>query len=222
MTLMIRFLPQLIVLVVALGTSGMVGPGEAVAAKPSATTRAATFCKSYPTKASSAKVSKDQCKKAYQAGYDTKGSSKNSICPKALKGAKLASCTEAYDKGTITGDADRSATQASTTTTTCNGKGIKVSKSLGTGGCIGGGGQNPIFALVGFGVQLLTGLFGIILVLVLVIAGFQYVISGDDPEIAKEAKDRIKGALTGLVLFVIMFALVQAILPSDIKIFTNP
>jgi len=103
----------------------------------------------------------------------------------------------------------------------CSGKGIEVSKALTSSGCIGSGSQNPIFALVAYAVQFLTGLFGVILVMVLVIAGLQYVISGDDPEIAKDAKERIKGAFTGLVLFVIMFAVMQIILPSDVKIFNT-
>ena len=160
--------------------------------------------------------------KAYLGGYAETGPTIKTFCnPTKIKGKVLASCEKAFDEGTDQGNTDRELAASKNATSTCNGKGIKVSKALGTGGCIGGGNQNPIFALVAYGVQFLTGLFGIILVLVLVIAGFEYVISGEDPEISKDAKERVKAVLTGLILFVIMFTLMQIILPSDVRIFTT-
>ncbi len=214
-----RYLLQLMVLVMTLGVPGVLVTETASAAPASKTEQANDFCRSYPNAPTSTKVSETQCKKAFVGGYTEGGVSKSALCkPSSLRGAKLTSCNKSYDKGAESGRNDRAANPSAGG---CTGKGVKVSKALGTGGCIGGGDQNPIFALVAYGVQFLTGIFGVILVLVLVIAGLQYVISGDDPEIAKEAKERIKGAITGLVLFVIMFGLIQMILPPDVKLFTS-
>jgi hypothetical protein len=222
-----HYVIRLIALVILTGLFGLFVPDTSLAATPSSSTQATTFCKNYPTSATSTKISKTQCRRAFLAGYTEGGATLRSVCPATgtnkLTGAKMTSCTNAYNKGEERGEADRAAAQndANNNTNSCNGKGVKVSKALGAGGCIGGGNQNPIFALVAYGVQFLTGIFGVIVVLVLVIAGLQYVISGDDPEIAKEAKERIKGAITGLVLFIIMFGLIQTILPPDVKIFTS-
>ncbi len=202
------------------------GSSSSTANTTSSVPGANTFCKDYPVTAASSKVSRARCINAYEAGYDESGASRKSVCPSSsFSGAQLTSCTKAYDAGNDRGEKDRKAAAASAKaasgTDKCGEKGIQVSKALSPSGCIGNGNQNPIFALVAYGVQLLTGLFGIILVMVLVIAGFEYVISGDNPEIAKEAKGRITGAITGLVLFIIMFGLIQVILPSDVKIFMS-
>ncbi|HEX7259511.1 MAG TPA: pilin [Candidatus Saccharimonadia bacterium] len=216
-----RHIRMFIVLMIAFGMPVLFTPEPASAALTRAQ-QATDFCKTYPITATASKISRSQCRTVFISGYNAGGPARATLCkPASLKGSKLTSCNAAFNAGTSAGTAARASAAAGTTNRTCPGKAIVVSEALVPGGCIGSANQNPIFALIGFGVQFLTGLFGIILVLVLVIAGFQYVISGDDPEIAKEAKDRIKGAFTGLVLFVIMFALIQIILPSELKIFTS-
>lgn len=109
------------------------------------------------------------------------------------------------------------------TNLSCNGKGVKVSPVLGigTGGCIGGGSSNesPIIVFLDAGIQAATALLGLALVLSVSIAGFQYVVSNGSSDTTKAAKERLRNAVTGLVLFVFMVAILQFILPSDIKVF---
>lgn len=102
----------------------------------------------------------------------------------------------------------------------CSGKGVSVSHALGIkDDCVGADGTNPIFALVSYAIQFLIGIFGLILVLMIVIAGLQYILSGTSPDAAKDAKDRLKNAATGLVLFVLMWGALQVLLPDDVKVF---
>jgi uncharacterized membrane protein len=101
---------------------------------------------------------------------------------------------------------------------------VKVSTALSLDNkdgneCIGSKDQNPIFALLSIGIKFFSIIFGLLLVLILVIAGIQYITAGGSSDATKEAKDRIKAAITGLVLYVLMFAILQIILPPDQRIF---
>lgn len=64
--------------------------------------------------------------------------------------------------------------------------------------------------------QFLSSGVGITVVLMLVIAGVQYIISVGDPANIKKAKDRVVNAVTALVLFVMGFALLSYIIPGGI------
>lgn len=55
-------------------------------------------------------------------------------------------------------------------------------------------------------------LAGAIAVLIIVIAGFLYVTSAGNPERVKRAKDALIGAVIGLVVIVLAFAITQFIL----------
>jgi hypothetical protein len=103
-------------------------------------------------------------------------------------------------------------------------KGVPVSGVLGSAlgvgdNCIGNSGINPIFELVGIFIRFFGTIFGLILVGMLVYAGFLYVTSDGSPDATKEAKDRIKGVVTGIILFTLMMAILQFVLPGDQKIF---
>ncbi len=104
--------------------------------------------------------------------------------------------------------------------TACD-KGVKVSQALATTGCIGDENTNPIFALLSILIRIFSGFIGLILILVVAVSGLQYVTSGGSSDGVKEAKDRLKAAITGLILFVLMFGILQAILPPDVKIFRS-
>jgi hypothetical protein len=67
-----------------------------------------------------------------------------------------------------------------------------------------------------FILKLLGGAVGIVIVLMLVIAGIQYITSVGDPGRIKAAKDRIVGAMTALLLFVTMFAILNFLVPGGI------
>ncbi len=64
--------------------------------------------------------------------------------------------------------------------------------------------------------KLINGLIGGIIVLVLVIAGIQYITSAGDPTRVKEAKKRITNAVTALVLYMLMFAILNFLIPGGI------
>lgn len=87
--------------------------------------------------------------------------------------------------------------------------------------CFGNENQNPIFSMLGYFINLFGVVFGLILVLILIIAGIQYITSAGSPDGVKAAKERIKAAATGLVLYVLMFGILQILLPPDVRLFTN-
>jgi hypothetical protein len=97
---------------------------------------------------------------------------------------------------------------------TCGG--VQVSDALG-GNCPSAG--NPIYDLIAEIVQYAGGVLGLIVVLMIVIAGLQYVLSDGSPDTAKAAKDRIRNAITGLVLFILMYGILELLLPPDVRIF---
>lgn len=95
--------------------------------------------------------------------------------------------------------------------------GVKVSSALS--GLCKDSQANPIFALASAGILFFSMIFGVLLVLVVVISGVQYVISAGSPDRTREAKQRLEAAATGLILFVLMFAILQALLPDNVKLF---
>lgn len=63
---------------------------------------------------------------------------------------------------------------------------------------------------------LLNGLVGAVIVLVLVIAGIQFITSAGDPSRYKAAKTRVQQAITALVLYMFMFAILNFLVPGGI------
>ncbi len=64
--------------------------------------------------------------------------------------------------------------------------------------------------------KLLSGAVGGVIVLMLVVAGIQYITSAGDPTAVKSAKNRIMNAIMALVLFLMMFAILNFIIPGGI------
>lgn len=64
--------------------------------------------------------------------------------------------------------------------------------------------------------KFLSGGVGIVILLMLTIAGVQYMTAAGQPEQVKAAKSRIQNAITGLVLFLIAFAVLNLIIPGSI------
>ena len=63
-------------------------------------------------------------------------------------------------------------------------------------------------------ISVLSGLIGGIIVLMLIIAGFQYIISRGDAANIKKAKDRIQNAIIALILFLSAYAILSFLLPG--------
>jgi len=64
--------------------------------------------------------------------------------------------------------------------------------------------------------KFMSGGVGIVILLMLTIAGIQYMTAAGQPEQVKLAKSRIQNAITGLVLFLIAFAVLNLIIPGSI------
>jgi len=64
--------------------------------------------------------------------------------------------------------------------------------------------------------QYLSGAVGLVVVLMLVIAGIQYITSVGDPTRIKSAKDRITNAIIALALFLFGFAILSFIIPGSL------
>ena len=100
--------------------------------------------------------------------------------------------------------------------------GVEVSQALEPdaqgGKCVGSNqdGENPIFIYLGKVITFMTAIFGILLVLMIVISGLQYVLAGASADSAKEAKDRLKNAVTGFILFILMFGILNLLIPDQI------
>lgn len=63
---------------------------------------------------------------------------------------------------------------------------------------------------------LLSGAAGLIILLMIVIAGTQYIISRGDPSNVKSAKERLTNALIAFVLYLMAFAILQFLIPGGV------
>jgi hypothetical protein len=66
---------------------------------------------------------------------------------------------------------------------------------------------NPLIAL-------LSGIVGLAVVISIIYGAIQYSASGGDPQRASAGKNRIRNALIGLVAYLLLFALMQFIVPG--------
>lgn len=64
--------------------------------------------------------------------------------------------------------------------------------------------------------RLVNTLVGAIIILVIIIAGIQYMISGGDPANVKKAKGRLSNAFIALILYMLMFAILNFLIPGGV------
>lgn len=69
--------------------------------------------------------------------------------------------------------------------------------------------------LVGF-IKFLSGLVGIVVVIMIALGGIQYTMAKDDPQAVSAAKERIKNALIALVAYLFLFSFLQWLVPGGI------
>ncbi len=65
-------------------------------------------------------------------------------------------------------------------------------------------------------INALSGLVGIIVVIMIIVGGIQYSAAGDDPQKITEAKQKITNALLALFVFIFMFAFLQWVVPGGL------
>ena len=99
-----------------------------------------------------------------------------------------------------------------------NNQQIKLGVPLLTGGdCVSNSAPGgAIVAYIKALLQFLSGGVGTVIVLMLVIAGIQYMTANGNPQLIGKAKDRITNAITALLLFVLGFAILSFIIPGGI------
>lgn len=100
----------------------------------------------------------------------------------------------------------------------CNDGGVKVSITVNKGdkGCVGGGGVNPIYAYLKGIIKFMSGLFGIVAVLMVMFSGFQYMTSGGSADVIKKAKKRLVNVVLSIILFAMMFGILSYIIPGGV------
>lgn len=76
--------------------------------------------------------------------------------------------------------------------------------------------SNPIYDYLAAIIKFLSGIVGLGVVLMLIIGGIQYMTSSGNPQAVAAAKKRIGNALLGLVLFLLMFGILNFIIPGGI------
>jgi hypothetical protein len=64
--------------------------------------------------------------------------------------------------------------------------------------------------------RILSGLVGIVVVIMITVGGIQYAAAGPDPSAVVAARKRISNALIALVLYIFMFAFLQWLVPGGI------
>lgn len=96
-------------------------------------------------------------------------------------------------------------------------EGVYVGSDLaGDSHCLGSKEQNPIYKMIARFVQIFTGIFGLLLVGMIIYAGIEYITAQGSPDHVKSAKSHLEQAATGLVLFVLMFGILELIIPGGV------
>ena len=109
--------------------------------------------------------------------------------------------------GTILNDP---ANQGITDPNNCGG--VKTSIDYGCGTDKGG----AIYGFLRGIIKFASGLVGLVVILMLIIGGIRYITSAGDPKLVVSAKNQIVNAVTGLVLFGLMLAILNFLLPGGI------
>ena len=108
------------------------------------------------------------------------------------------------------------ATGASSTSNPNGGSNAFLSRLPLVGGAYKTANQDTIFSVVSVGVNLFLGLLGVIFVILIIYAGFQYMMaSGDDKKITT-AKDMIWSAIIGIIIIIGAYAIWNLIFPTII------
>lgn len=65
-------------------------------------------------------------------------------------------------------------------------------------------------------INILSGLVGVVVVVMIAIGGIQYSTSRDNPQATAAAKDRIRNAIIALVAYIFMWAFLQYLIPGGV------
>jgi hypothetical protein len=100
---------------------------------------------------------------------------------------------------------------------TCRDEGeVKVGVAVESGDKCVGDEDNAIIEYSKGIIKFLSGAVGLVVVLMLVISGVQYVTSQGNSDQVKNAKNRLTNAVVGLILFIMMYGILEVLIPGRI------
>lgn len=73
-----------------------------------------------------------------------------------------------------------------------------------------------IIAYIVLAINILSGLVGIIIVIMLVYSGIRYTTARDDPQAVSDAKHHIRDAIIALIFYLVAFAFLQWLVPGGV------
>lgn len=76
--------------------------------------------------------------------------------------------------------------------------------------------DNKLVDMLGNIVNFLSAGIGVVVVIMIIIGGIQYITAGDNPSAVTAAKQRIGNALLALVIFLFTFAFLQWLIPGGV------
>ena len=82
--------------------------------------------------------------------------------------------------------------------------------------CVSNKGDGAIIAYVKALLQYLSGLVGLVIILMIIVSGIQYLTAYGNPKSITAAKNRLTNAIIGLFLFIFAFALLSFLIPGGI------
>ncbi len=125
----------------------------------------------------------------------------------------------AYNKAVKDGKVSTNSASASEFEGDCGDGGVKISVGINsTNECVGGNGQNPIYAYLRGIILFMGTAIGLAVVITIIVAGIQYSSSAGNPAQITKAKERLTNAVIGLVLYLFLAAILRYLVP---QIFTR-
>jgi len=75
---------------------------------------------------------------------------------------------------------------------------------------------NPMIQWIRFLINVLSALIGVIVIIMVTLAGIQYSSAADNPQGVQAAKKRIENVLVGLVAYIFLYAFLQWLIPGGV------
>lgn len=82
--------------------------------------------------------------------------------------------------------------------------------------CIGSEDRNPIWEYTAQIIKAASRVFGLLVILMIIVSGIQYITSQGNSEQYKNAKTRLTQAVIGLILYILMFGILDYLIPGGI------
>ena len=97
---------------------------------------------------------------------------------------------------------------------------VEVSVEVGGNRCVQNSENsledNAIVVYLRYLIQFLTAGVGLVITIMIVVGGFQYITAGENSQKVQAAKQKIFNAVLALILFILMYALLNYLVPVDI------